>query len=364
MTPIMSGASAPASPFGGVSSSSVATGSINFKLSPPQKAAIILAALGPDSASEFLKRMDEGSVVSFAQAMSALQSVPASTLERVIEEFLNSILGTDGIAVGAIEVKKYLSSVMNVQNMTRVLSELQGPKGRTIWEKLSNCGEKEVRDFLAREHPQVTALVLARLKPSMGAGILEMLDDDYAEQVIGRMSRTAQPPQEIIAPLIQILSNDILLTARAKEQTRNPDELIGNMMNYVGQSKRDPLLKKLEESKPEFAQAVQRKMFTFSDIPLRVEPAKAGVIVKSVDNDTFLRALKLARQTDPKAASFFMDNISKRLAEQLEDQLQDAPPVSAKDAEAAQSEIVKQVQLLAAEGKLVITDPGSTEQFL
>jgi len=345
-----------ASPFGN-------TG-INFKLIAPQKAAIILAALGPDSASEFLKRMDEGSVIAFAQAMSALQSVPASTLERVIEEFLNSILGTNGIAVGTIEVKKYLSSVMNVQNMNRILSDLQGPKGRTIWEKLSNCDEKAIRNFLVREHPQVTALVLARLKPSKGASILEMLDDRYAEQVVSRMCRTSQPSQEVLAPLIQILSNDILLTARANDQMRDPDELIGNMMNYVGQSKRDPLMKKLESLKPEFAQAIQRKMFTFSDIPLRVEPGKAGIIVKSVNNDVFLNALKLARQTDPQAAAFFMDNISKRLAEQLEDQLQDAPPVSAKDAEAAQSEIVTKVQLLAAEGKLVITDPGSTEQFL
>lgn len=337
---------------------------INFKLSPPQKAAIILAAIGPDAASALLKRMDDGSILAFAQAMTALRSVPATTLERVIEEFLNTILGTGGIAVGSIEVKKYLSPVMNVQNMNRILSELQGPKGRTIWEKLSNCDEKPICDFLSREHPQVTALVLARLKPSKSAHILEKLEDTYAERVINRMSRMAQPSQEVMAPLIQILSNDILLTARARDQTRDPDELIGSMMNYVGQSKREPLMKKLEKSKPGFAQAVQRKMFTFSDIPLRIEASKASIIVKSVDNETFLKALKLARQTDPKAADFFMDNISRRLAEQIEDQLEDAPPVSAKDAEAAQAEIVKNVQLLAMEGKLVITEPGSAEQFL
>jgi flagellar motor switch protein FliG len=338
--------------------------SLQFKLSPPQKAAIILAALGPDYASEILKKMDEGSVVAFAQAMSALDSVPATTLERVIEEFLQSILGEGGVAFGVIELKKYLSTIMNVENMNRVIRDLQWPKGRTIWEKLSNCDEKAICDFLSREHAQVSALVLARMKPAKAARILERLNDEYAELVVNRMSRPVQPTQESMAPLIKILSNDIVLTARTKDQSRNPDELIGNMMNFVAQSKREPILKKLEQVKPEFAQAVQRKMFTFSDIPLRIDSGKAGLIVKSVDNTVFLKALKLARQTDARAAAFFMNNISKRLSEQLEDQLQDAPPVSTKDAEAAQSEIVKVVQLLAAEGKLVITDPGDTEQFL
>ena len=136
---------------------------------------------------------------------------------------------------------------MNVQNMNRIMSDLQGPKGRTIWDKLSNCSEKAIRDFLSREHPQVTALVLARLKARKAASILELLDEVYAEQVISRMCRTSQPRQEVMAALIQTLQNDILLTARAKDQTRNPDELIGNMMNHVGQSKREPLMKKLEE---------------------------------------------------------------------------------------------------------------------
>ena len=67
-------------------------------------------------------------------------------------------------------------------------------------------------------------------------------------------------------------------------------------MNYTRGDIRQSVLSFLDETQPELADAVRATMFTFQDIHERVERRDVSAIVRGIDQDQLIRALKGAEE--------------------------------------------------------------------
>ena len=72
-------------------------------LTSSQKAALVIAALGPEAAGPIIERVDDKHLRSFARAYSHLQSVPKAALKIVVEEFVGSMTVEDNDIKGGVE---------------------------------------------------------------------------------------------------------------------------------------------------------------------------------------------------------------------------------------------------------------------
>ena len=97
---------------------------------------------------------------------------------------------------------------------------------------------------------------------------------------------------------------------------------------------------------------LDQTMLTFETLPTRIARNSVPVIVRQMEPEKLLQALKLAASNAPDTLEFFYANISKRMVEQYQEQIQDLGPVRKRDAEAAQAAMMSLIARLEKEGEI------------
>lgn len=318
-----------------------------------QKAAIVIAALGPDGAAPILERFDEPMLRNFARGMSGLKKVPPEQVRDTLLEFLGEVAsGQRGLRGGLPAVRELLGQVINEATLSRILDEVETPSLQNVWEKLMKVDDAAIASFLAREHPQTSAVVLSKLPAELAARVLDRLDPDLVKRIVMGLTKAQSLDGAIVEAIGDSVSRDFLAGRASAPSTRNPADGVGAIMNYVSSTVRDPVLAHLTEQKPAFAAEVKKRMFTFEDIPNRIEPRDVTAILRTVDSDTLLQALKAGETNAPRATEFLLESISKRMAEQLREDLGNLGKIKMADGERCQSEIIKGIRRLESAGEL------------
>lgn len=329
-------------------------------MSPAEKAAIIITALGPQEAAPILKQLGEDEVRAFARASAQLGEIPRKMLEQTINEFMRG-LEDRRLSLNSDKLKEILSSILSDDAIERILEDLDEGDSRSIWEKLSNSDPVDLSGFLAREHPQTAAVVVSRIKPDTAAKVMQRLEKEFAEEVILRLAGVTSLSSQVMDAVKNSIEGDFLRGARLQKSKRKPDELIGSIFNFMAGEKRDELMAGLEEKNATLAQAVQRKMFTFGDIPARVDRANITLIVREVERDDLVKAMAFAKKNAPDAKAFFLENMSRRLAEQFEEQIDEMPVPNTREGEEAQFAVIGAIRKMQEQGVLELLQPEDEE---
>ncbi|MEO1459722.1 MAG: FliG C-terminal domain-containing protein [Pseudomonadota bacterium] len=323
-----------------------------------EKAAIIIGALGVESAGPILAELDESALKSFTAAMARLRRVNPEVVRHVIAEFLDAIRQQDTIVRGGLNrAREVLEPHVNDTVLSRLLDDVDSPSVNNVWKKLSKVSEEALADFLAREHPQTAAVILSKLTSEHAARVLNRFEPDRAREIVLGITRTQSLDPNVIEAIGASVSRDFLAGNQHTGPRRNPAERVGSIMNFVSTETRDHVLGHIEEHQPEFAEEIRRKMFTFDDIPRRIAQRDIAAVVREADRDTLLRALRFAADNGSDATEFVLTSISSRVAEQLRGEMAEIDKVRRKDAENAQAAVVAIVRQLEARGELKLLAP-------
>lgn len=326
-------------------------------LSRAQKAAIILSLVDPADAAEILKELSEDALLTFARAVSELKPINAEALNAVVIEFLLELGESSDVRGGVDQVRAYLSQFMEAEAVDNIINDVMGQKNRPIWDRFAEAPMDAAVGFLELEHPQTIAVVLGKLRSDKAAQVLELLDEELARNVVMRMSRVPTLDPETLTSAETAIDQHFLSAIQRQTNAVKPAELIGNLMNNVGSEARDKFLAFLEESDSTLASEVTRVMFTFADITTRVPTNGVAGIIKDVEEESLLMALRHARDTENPSYDFIMSNISKRMAERFGEDIEAMEAPKEKDAEAAQMEIVNIIQRKAKMGEIQLYEP-------
>jgi flagellar motor switch protein FliG len=236
--------------------------------------------------------------------------------------------------------------------LTNILDDVDAPSASNVWKKLAGVDEQALAEFLTREHPQTAAVVLSKLTAEQAAQILGRVDAERAREMVFGLTKAATLDQSVIEAIGYSVSEDFLASHKGGGESFKPAERIGTIMNFTSGEIRQAVLSFLDDSQPELGDAVKRSMFTFQDIQDRVEKRDVAAIVRNVEQDELLKALKGAEQNAPATADFFLTSISSRMAEQLREALGEIDKVKIREAEEAQNGVLKAIRDLEAAGEL------------
>lgn len=324
-----------------------------------EKAAIILSLLDPEDASQLLREFSPDSLLKFAKVINSLKPVPQAVMIDVVTEFLMALGEETNVRGGQDQVRKFLSQFMEPADVDRILTDISGGTNRPVWERLGEAPNDKAAAFLQLEHPQTVAIVLSKLRPDKAAAILEELDRELAQGAVLRLSRVPTLDEAVIKKVEQTIDNDFLSAIKRQSGGVKPAELIGDLMNNVSGAAREQFLENLGEANQELQSEVLKVMFTFADIATRVATTDVAKLVKEVEEEQLMIALKYALDSGNPSFEFIMGNLSKRLSERLTEDIEAMEPVKEKDGEAAQMAITGVIQRLAKMGefKLIEVDP-------
>ncbi len=328
-------------------------------LSGPQRVAVLLLALGTEQSGRMLGLMDEDEIKAISAAMATLGPVHAELVERLCNEFADSI-GSPGSLVGSYEsTERLLLQAMTPERAAAIMAEIRGPAGRTMWDKLGNVNEAVLANYLKNEYPQTAAVVLSKVKPDHAARVLTMLPDGFAMEVVMRMLRMESVQKEVLDGVEHTLRAEFM-TNLARSAQRDPHEMMAEIFNSLDRQSEARFVSGLEERNREAADRIKGLMFTFDDLGRLTGPALQALL-RSVEKDKLPLAL---RGASDKLRELFFSNLSERAGKMLREEIEALGPVRLRDVDEAQASIVDVAKDMAASGQIKIAKGADEEMML
>jgi flagellar motor switch protein FliG len=329
-----------------------------------EKAAIVLFSLGAERAQALFGQMNASEHKLFAHAFNSLGNVSVEEITEVLLAFTESVQRSTALPGGAAETRQFLLKVLDKPSVDQVMADIDGVADAAVWERLSELPEQRLASYLEREKPQTIAVILGRLRPDKAAATLMSMPADAARDVVLRLAHMREVDQEALKELQASVMQEFLARAGQDEAIGQSRGMIASMFSEMPPEQAEAFMTLLREESPEVADAVQKNMFRFDDILTKVKPAALQLVIRNCDQETLVLALRLAVQRQPELAAYFLENMSKRAAEQLKEQIEALGAVRAKDAQRAQAEIVRVIQDLARKGEIALVGKGEEESLI
>lgn len=325
-----------------------------MRLSRRQKAAIVIRLLIEQGEDLTLDTLPDHIQVALAQEIGAMRTVDQTTLESVIEEFASELeaigLSFPGNIAGAL-------SVLDGKLSPIVAKRLQKEAGVRMtgdpWERIKGLELTPLKELIERESLQVAAVIMAKLPVSKAAELLQQLPGEVARKITYAISLTgAVTPDAVDRIGVSLATQLDAQPVRAFED--GPVQRVGAILNSSTGATRDDVLEGLDESDATFAEQVRKAIFTFLNIPTRIDARDIPKIIREVDQAELVTALGAAMGGDGKeAAEFILANMSQRMATALKEEVEGLGKIKEKDGEAAMGAVVAVIRDL--EGRAEIT---------
>jgi len=325
----------------------MARGGESSDLNGPQKAAILMLALGEEHCARLFGMMHEDEIKEISSAMAQLGSIRAEQVERVCSSFSES-LGTSGTLVGNFEsTERLLQKTLPRDRVSQIMEEIRGPAGRTMWDKLGNVNETVLANYLKNEYPQTVAVVLSKIRADHAARVLTLLPDSFAMEVVMRMLRMESIQRDVLDGVERTLRTEFMSNL-ARSTRRDAHEMMADIFNNLDRASEGRFIAALEERNREAADRIKALMFTFDDLARLTAPAMQ-VLMRNVDKEKLPLALKGASE---KLRDMFFKSLSERAGKMLRDDIESLGPVKLREVDDAQAAIVLMAKELGASGDI------------
>jgi len=326
-------------------------------LTQRQKAAIIVKLLvGGGTALDDLD-LDADAIWKITNAMAGLGVVGKDVVDGVTAEFILEMERMGLVFERDIDGSlKAMEDKITPETLSQIKDRQSGSAEESAWRYISKTDAEVLAARIAAENPRVGAVILSKLSPAKSAEIVGQIDQSAAKAILAAITKTTLIKPAIVNRIGIALSDSLQDKGGEGAFGESPAERIGAILNVSQSDFRDDILDTFDEDDPESAGQIRRLMFTFEDIPSRITGRDISKILRGVDDETLVMALSGAASTAPSVKEFIMGNISSRLAEQIEESIEERGAVKEKDADAAMTQVVIAVKELEKAGEITLIE--------
>ena len=329
------------------------------KLKGPEKAAVLMMALGEQYGGKIFSLLDDDELREISTVMSALGTIEAESVEELLLEFV-SRMSASGALLGSYDVaERLLKQYLPQERVGGIMDDIRGPAGRNMWEKLAHVHEEVLANYLKNEYPQTVAVVLSKLRSENAARVLSILPEDFALDVVNRMLRMEAIQKDVIEGVEETLRTEFM-SSLSQTRRRDAHESMAEIFNNFDRSTETRFMTALEDENKDAAERIKALMFTFDDL-IKLDSGSAQTLMRKFEKDKLALALKGASET---VRQFFFSNMSTRGAKMLVDDMQALGPVRLRDVDEAQTLLVNIAKDLAAKGEILITKSRGDDELV
>ena len=328
------------------------------ELSGVQKGAILLITLGPERSATIFKHLKEEEIEDLTLEIANTRSVTPQVKEQVMEEFYQVCLAQQYIAEGGIGyAKELLEKALGEEQAMNVIGKLTASLQVKPFEFVRKTEASQLLNFIQDEHPQTIALILSYLSASQAAMIVSALPPDRQADVAKRIALMDRTSPDVVKEVERILETKLSSLVNQDYTVIGGVDSVVEILNTVDRSTEKHIMETLEIDEPELADEIRKKMFVFEDI-LLLDDRSIQRVLRDVDNGDLAVALKSANEEVQNA---IFNNLSKRLAVMIKEDMEFMGPVRMKDVEEAQQKIVNVIRRLEDSAEIVTSRGGGDE---
>ena len=287
--------------------------------------------------------------------MSSMRFIDRVTLKSVVDEFVEEIesvgLSFPGGLEGALNV---LDGTISPATVARIRKAKGFNFTGDPWETIAGLDPSRLLPVLEEESVEVGAVLLSKLKVSTAADLLGRLPGPRARKLAYAISLTGSVEPAVVDRIGRAIAEQ-LDAQPLKAFSDGPVERVGAILNFSPAATRDDVLEGLDAEDQAFAEEVRKAIFTFANIPDRIDARDVPKITRDVDPAVLITALAGAMGGPlAPAAEFILGAMSKRMADQLREEIANVGKVKPKEAEEAMGTIVSTIRELEAAGEVLL----------
>jgi flagellar motor switch protein FliG len=316
--------------------------------------------MGEDYTAKVFKHLEDAEIKILGEQMAQIKNIDQKTVSAVMDEFTTAMRGNQVIGLSGRDfLQKAVPKAFDSRKADDLLGDLLSNKGEKSFEKLGSINPQILANLLMNEHPQTIALILVNMKYSTAAEIMQLLPENIQGEVIIRIADLGDVPNEIIHEVYEVV--DDMLSDLGSDSRENQGsggiEVAAEILNQLDNKTENNIFEKIESVREELADEIRQKMFIFADL-VHLDDRSIRALLKEISNDELILALKTASE---ELTVKIFNNVSKRAAEMMKEDMDVMGPVKLRDVEQAQLNIVKTARRLEEEGKIVLGGKGGEE---
>jgi flagellar motor switch protein FliG len=326
-----------------------------------RKAAILLIQLGKERASSVMGHMTENEVELVSAEIARLETISATESESVLTEFKDLLTARAHIAQGGLAfAQQLLEQSLGSDRASEIIERLNAAAIKMPFQFLHRADPAQLRSFIADEHPQIIALVLAHMTADKASLLLSGLPPDQQAEVAHRIAVMDRTSPEIIRNVEATLERKLSSVLQPAEMSRvgGVDPLV-NIINRSDRSTERQIVEGLESLDAALAEEVRSRMFMFEDI-VQLDDKSVQQVLRQVDGSQLALALKgVSDDVRGKITS----NMSERAAENLLEEAELLGAVRLAQVEEAQQSVIRTIRQLEEQGQIMVRR-GSDDEFV
>ena len=326
-----------------------------------RKAAVLLIQMGKERAAQVMSHLSDAEVEAISGEIARLDAVSASETSQVLEEFHDLATAHAHVTQGGFGfAQQLLEQSLGPERAKEIMERLHAAAVQMPFQFLHRADPAQLRSFIADEHPQVIALVLAHMAADKASLLLSGLPAHQQAVVAHRIAVMDRTSPEIVRTVEAVLERKLSSMLQPTEVSRvgGVDPLV-NIINRSDRPTERQIVEGLEGLDPALADEVKSRMFMFEDIT-GLDDRSVQQVLRQVDTAELALALKGVSDA---VRSKITANLSERAAENLLDEVELLGAVRLAQVEEAQQGVIRTIRQLEEQGQIMVRR-GNDDEFV
>ncbi len=317
-------------------------------LKSAEKVAALLLVMGKPLASRLLGHFDAAELKLITRSAAQLGAVPIDVVEDLVEEFAGAFSNGMELRGSVTGAEDLLTGVLPPEQVADIMSDVRGSSNNSVWEKIAAVAPPVLGEYLGRQHPQVLALALSRLPSAAAAGIMEVLGREARNEATRRLLAMGAVADAALRVIETHIHQDLVLDPPAPAGAATAK--IADIINKMAPEHVEDVLKALQADRPEDAEALRAKLFSFDDL-VTLPPKTRQALFEKVSSERIVTALSSA---DAEFRANVLSSLTARARRLVESELAGAGSLPPKEVAAARRAIVDTLLAMADRGEVAL----------
>ncbi|MEM8983224.1 MAG: flagellar motor switch protein FliG [Pseudomonadota bacterium] len=324
-------------------------------VSGAEQAAVLLMTLGEGEAADVLRNLEPRDVQRIGVAMAELKDVTRDRAEHALDAFIGVVESETSLAIGTEDyIRKVLTNAFGESRARALIERIIAGDETPGLESLKWMTPDSIAALVENEHPQIIAIVLTCIDEEQAGIVASLLPEELRADVLMRVARLTDVQQSALAEIEALIAAKSETTDMSRPAKIGGDKTAADILNAMLGKLGPETLNNINEADAELGERIQEMMFVFDSL-MGVDDRGIQSLLREISNADLSVALKGA---DPALQDKFFNNMSKRAATLMREDMSASGPVKVSEVEEAQKNIVTAARAMAEKGDLNLGNSG------
>ena len=312
--------------------------------------------LGGDAARPIVEQLGDDALLRMAAELEHISFLPRSQLTEVVIDFLKHLRQADGaLRGGKLKAQEVVSSVVEPDRLHLIVGTGQPetiPEESVVdvWSRLEERSATDIATYINGLTPNIAAMMLSQMSVTKSSGVLAAVDPEKLESLVARMIEPNESDPGLDSVIGRMVEMEFLNAKQESAEDESHLGAMGELLSLIPGDRREKILSFLQTQHEQKLKSIQKSLFTVEGLPSMLPRNVVPQIFRELGNETMIRVCKCLEQSNAETASFLLDNISSRMADQIRGDAADLPPLTDAESETVEREFLSNLMTMKKRG--------------